>query len=59
MFNNPLIHEEARRKISEREQEAKAHQRYSQLGYSDHGTARWVFALMILIVALILTMALL
>jgi hypothetical protein len=59
MFNNPLINEEAKLKISEREQEAEAHRLHGQLGYSDHGTARWVFGLMILVIALILTMALL
>ena len=59
MFNNPLINEEANLKISEREHEAEAHRLYRQLGYSDHGTMRWIFVLAILVIALILTMLLL
>ena len=59
MFNSPLIEEEATLKISEREQEAEAHRLSKQLGYSEHGAARWAFVLIILVIALILTMALL
>jgi hypothetical protein len=59
MFNNPLIHEETKLKISERELEAKGYQLNSQLGYRDQGLARWVFVIMVLVIALILTMALL
>jgi hypothetical protein len=59
MFNNSLFNEEAKLKISEREQEAEAHRLYKQLGYSDRGIARWVFVVMILVIALILTLAML
>ena len=59
MFNNPLIHEETKLKISEREHEAEAYHLNSQLGYRDQGLARWVFVIMVLVIALILTMVLL
>ena len=59
MVNNPLINEESKLKILEREQEAKAYQRSSQLGYSDRASARWVLLLILLVVALVLTLALL
>ena len=59
MFNSPLINEESKLKISEREQEAEAHRLNRQLEYSDHGTARWVFVLIILVIALLLTLGLL
>jgi hypothetical protein len=53
MFNDPLIHEEARLKIAEREQEAEAHRLYKQLGYGDRGARRWLFVFIILVIALI------
>ena len=59
MFNNSLFNEEAKLKISEREKEAETHRLYNQLGYSDRGTARWVFVVIILVIALILTLAML
>ena len=59
MFNDPLIHEEAKLKIAEREREAESHRLYRQLGYNDRGPARWVFALIALVIAMVLVMALL
>jgi hypothetical protein len=59
MFNDPLINEEAKLKIAEREQEAESHRLYKQLGYDDHGTARWVFVFMTLAIALVCIMLLL
>jgi hypothetical protein len=59
MFNNPLINEDAKMKITEREQEAEAHRLYRQLGYRDHGSTRWVIVLVLLAIALILTVTLL
>jgi hypothetical protein len=56
MFNNPLIHEETKLKIAEREQEAESHRLYQQLGYSNRNTARWVFALVALVIAMLLVM---
>ena len=35
MFNNSLFDEEAKLKISEREQEAEAHRRHQQLGVGE------------------------
>ena len=58
MFNDPLIHEETKLKIAEREREAASHQLYQQLGYSDRRTARWVFALIALAVTVVLVMVL-
>jgi cell division septal protein FtsQ len=59
MFNNSLFDEEAKLKISEREQEAEAHRRHQQLGYRDQGITRWIVVVTILVLALILTLALL
>ena len=59
MFNDRLINEEAKLKISEREHEARAQQRCSQLGYRDPGIARWVFVLILLVIALTLSLSLL
>ena len=59
MFNDPFIHEEAKLKIVEREQEAEAHRLYKQLGYSDRGTRRWVLGFIALMAALMLIMILL
>ena len=59
MFNDPLFHEEAKLKIVEREQEAESHRLYKQLGYSDRGISRWVFAMIALVIAMVLVMVLL
>jgi len=59
MFNDPLINEETKLKIAEREQEAEAHRLYKQLGYSDRGAMRWVLGFIALIAALMLIMILL
>ena len=59
MFNDPLIHEETKLKIAEREREAESHRMYQQLGYSDRRTTRWVFALIALAIAMVLVMILL
>lgn len=59
MFNDPLIHEETKLKIAEREREAESHRLYQQFGYSDRRITRWVFALIALVIALVLVMVLL
>lgn len=57
MFNDPLIHEETKLKIAERE--AESHLLHQQLGYRDRKAARWVFALIALVIAMVLVMILL
>ncbi len=59
MFNDPLIHEETKLKIAEREREAESHLLHQQLGYSDRKAARWVFALIALVIAMVLVLVLL
>jgi hypothetical protein len=59
MFNHPLIHEEAKLKIQQREREAETCRWHKQLGYSDRRAARWIFLLMMLITTLMITMVLL
>lgn len=59
MFNDPLIHEETKLKIAEREREAESHLLHQQLGYSDRKAARWVFALIALVIAMVLVTVLL
>jgi hypothetical protein len=59
MFNNSLFDEEAKLKIAEREQEAEIHRLHNQLGYSDRHAARWVFALIALVIAMVFVMLLL
>lgn len=59
MFNNPLINEEAKQKIAEREQEAETYRLHRQLGYSNRRIARWVLVFIILVIAIILTTVLL
>ncbi len=59
MFNDPLIHEETKLKIAEREREAESQRLHQQLGYSDRKAARWVFALIALVIVMMLVMVLL
>jgi hypothetical protein len=59
MFNHPLIHEEAKLQIKQREREAETYQRHQQLGYTDRRTGRWVFLFLMLIAALMISMVVL
>ena len=59
MFNHPLIHEEAKLKIQQREREAETYRRHKQLGYSDRRAARWIFLFITLVTTLMITMVLL
>jgi hypothetical protein len=54
MFNNHLIDEEATEKIKQRAQEAEVYRIHKQLGYDDSKNARWIFVLMVLVVAAVL-----
>jgi hypothetical protein len=51
MYNDHLSHEEAQKLIEQRMQEAEAYNRQKQLGFGDSGAARWVFLLIVLLVA--------
>jgi hypothetical protein len=59
MFNDPLINEEAKLKIAEREREAEFLRLSNQLGNNDRGIWRWVIALIALVIAMVLVMTLL
>jgi hypothetical protein len=56
MFNHPLIHEEAKLKIQQREREAEACQWQKQLGFGERRSAPWtfVFSALVTIVMLLL-----
>jgi hypothetical protein len=54
MFNNHLVNEEATEKIKQRAQEAEAYRMHKQLGYDESKTARWIFVLIVLVVAAVL-----
>jgi hypothetical protein len=54
MFNDRLSNEEARERIQQRMDEAETYGLQKRLGFGDYGVARWVFALVILIVAVFL-----
>lgn len=59
MFNDPLIHEEIKLKIVEREREAESYWLYQQLGYSERKKASWAFTLVALVIAMLLVIILL
>ena len=54
MFNNHLVDEEATEKIKLRAQEAETYRMHKQLGYDDSKNVRWIFVLMVLVVAAVL-----
>jgi hypothetical protein len=51
MYNDHLSLEEAQKLIEQRIQEAESCSRQKQLGYGDSRTERWVFLLIVLLVA--------
>lgn len=53
MNNDRLSMEEARERIAQRRREAEMYDRDQQLGYSDHGIARWVIAFAVIVIALV------
>jgi hypothetical protein len=57
MFNNHLVDEEAADKIKQRAQEAEVYRRNKELGYDDSKNARWIFVLIVLVVAAVLVLA--
>ena len=54
MFNDYLANEEAKQHIERRVQEAETYRLHKRLGYSDHGAARWIVALIALLAAVAL-----
>jgi hypothetical protein len=48
MLNDYLSGEEAKERIKQNIQDAETDHLLKQLGYSNHGTTRWMFALIIL-----------
>jgi hypothetical protein len=54
MFNHPLVNEEAKLKIEQREREAETYRWHKQLGYSDRRTARWVFLFLMLVATMMI-----
>ena len=57
MFNNHLIDEEATEKIKQRAQEAETYRIQKQLGYNDNKNARWIFIVIILVIAAVLVLS--
>ena len=56
MFNNHLIDEEATEKIKQRAQEAEVYRIHKQLGYDDSKNARWIFVIIVLVIAAVLVL---
>ena len=56
MFNSHLVDEEATDKIKQRAQEAEVYRMHKQLGYDDSKNVRWVFVLIVLVVAAVLVL---
>ena len=52
MFNDRLSNEEAQERIRERMKEVETYSLQKQLGYGDSKAARWIFALIVLMAAL-------
>ena len=52
MFNDRLSNEEAQERIRERMKEVETYSLQKRLGYGDSKAARWIFALIVLMAAL-------
>ena len=59
MFNHPLIHEEAKLRVEQREREAETYRWHKQLGYSERRAGRGIFLFIMLVTTLMITMVLL
>ncbi len=51
MFNDHLSDREAQQYVNQRVREAETYSALKRLGYGDNRAARWVFALIIILVA--------
>jgi hypothetical protein len=56
MYNDHISPEEAQKLIEQRMQEAETYSRQKQLGFGDSKAARWVFLLIVLIVAVVVSL---
>ncbi len=54
MFHNYLADEEAKQEIERRAKEAETYSLHKRLGYGDTRAARWILALILLIIAVAL-----
>ena len=52
MFNDRLTSEEAKERVKERMREAETYSMQKRLGYGEYGAARWVFVLLLVMIAL-------
>ena len=51
MFNDHLSNEAAHERIAQRMKEVETYSFQKRLGYGEYGVTRWIFALIILMVA--------
>lgn len=54
MFNDHLTNEEAKERIKERMREAETYSMQKRLGYGDFAAARWMFALVVILAAVVI-----
>ncbi len=54
MYNDHLSDQEAQQFINQRVQEVETYSALKRLGYGDNRAARWVFALIIIVVAAVI-----
>lgn len=58
MYNDHVSPEEARELIKQRMQEAEIYSQQKQLGFSDSRATRWVFLLIVILVAVVTSLLL-
>lgn len=58
MYNDHLSDQEAQQFIKQRVQEAESYSELKRLGYGDNRAARWIFVLIIILVAAVALSAL-
>jgi hypothetical protein len=56
MFNDRLSTEAAKERITQRMLEVEGYASQKRLGYSETGTSRWIFALMLLLILISLSL---
>ena len=56
MYNDHVSHEEAQELINQRMKEAETYSLQKQLGFGDTRSARWIFLLIVLIVAVVVSL---
>ncbi len=53
MYNDHLSSEEAKERVKQRMKEVETYSLHKRLGYSDNGAARWVFVVLIILIAVV------